>query len=193
MFLFALALKIVAMIALVDFLSGLLHWLEDAYGQEDWPITGNLITKPNMLHHQNPRYFTRYSWLYSARVLLVIGAVVLVVAYLLGGLNWMTLLVVLIGINANEVHKWAHRSKAENGRLITWLQKIGLLQSPAHHGLHHTDPKNTNYCVLTNYLNPLLEWIGLWPALEYLIYRCFGVRMRPDPSVKQSRLLPQQM
>ena len=77
MIVLALIGKILFCVFLTDFLSGLLHWLEDAYGNEDWPITGRLITRPNILHHYDPRYFTRYSWLYSARVLLVIGAGIL--------------------------------------------------------------------------------------------------------------------
>jgi ubiquitin-conjugating enzyme E2 variant len=75
-------------------------------------------------------------------------------------------LVVLIGINANEMHKWTHRTKAENGRLLTWLQQVGLLQPPVHHVLHHSDPKNTHYCVLTNYLNPLISLIFSSISLE---------------------------
>jgi plasmanylethanolamine desaturase len=193
MFLLAGAVKLVGVILLVDFLSGLFHWLEDAYGDETWPITGKLITQPNILHHHDPRYFTRYSWLYSARVLLGMGALIVGSAYLVGGLNWVTVAVVLIGINANEVHKWAHRTRAENGRLITWLQQVGLLQSPLHHARHHTDPKNTHYCVLTNYWNPLLERVGLWTRLEWLIDRLFGVQRRPDHSVKRGAMRSQVM
>lgn len=177
-------LKILGCIFLVDFLSGFFHWLEDAYGNEDWPITGNLITKPNILHHHDPRYFTRYSWLYSARVLLFMGAVVMAAAYWGGFLTWTTWFFVLIGVNANEIHKWAHRTKAENGKLIAFLQRLGLLQSPAHHGQHHRGLKNSAYCVITDYLNPVLEVIRFWPTLEWLIYLLLGVSRRPDLSVK---------
>jgi ubiquitin-conjugating enzyme E2 variant len=176
--------KIVLCVFITDFLSGLLHWLEDAYGNEDWPITGRLITRPNILHHYDPRYFTRYSWLYSARVLLAIGAVILMVAYWGGFLNWMTLLVVAIGVNANEIHKWAHRTRAENGPVITFFQQIGVLQSPVQHGNHHRGTKDTYYCVITDYLNPVLERLRFWPTLEWLIAQLFGVHRRPDHSVK---------
>lgn len=176
--------KLLFCVFLTDFLSGLLHWLEDAYGNENWPLTGRLITRPNILHHYDPRYFTRYSWLYSARVLLVMGAIILLATYWGGFLNWMTLLVVAIGINANEIHKWAHRTKAENGPIITCGQWLGVLQSPNQHGKHHRGTKDTYYCVITDYLNPVLEAVRLWPTLEWLIYQLFGVRRRPDHSVK---------
>ena len=101
---FEISLKSIACIALVDFLSGFFHWLEDAYGHPDWPITGWWITRPNILHHHDARHFTQHSWLHSADVLLVMGGLTLVVSYWLGWLNWMTWLVVLVGVNANEFH-----------------------------------------------------------------------------------------
>jgi len=115
----------------------------------------------------------------------VIGVVILATAYLTDRLNWMVLLFVLIGINANEIHKWAHRSRSENGKLISALQQTGLLQSAAHHGVHHRDPKKSHYCVITNYLNPVLERIQLWSALERMIFHLLKVQRRPDHSVRQ--------
>jgi plasmanylethanolamine desaturase len=177
------ALEIVGCILFVDFLSGFFHWLEDAYGRPDWPITGRWITQANILHHYHPRYFTKHSWLVSADVLLLMGGLTLVFSYSLGWLNWMTSLVVLIGVNANEFHKWAHRSKAENGRLITLLQAIGLLQTPAHHAHHHRNGKNTHYCVVTNYVNPIVDAIRFWDLLELAILHVTGVKRRLDHSV----------
>ena len=31
--------EIILIVLIADFISGLFHWLEDAYGREDWPIT----------------------------------------------------------------------------------------------------------------------------------------------------------
>ena len=42
--------------------------------------------------------------------------------------------------------------------MITFLQRIGVLQTARHHALHHTDPKNSHYCTVTNVLNPVLAW-----------------------------------
>ena len=62
----SIVLQAAATILIADFFSGLFHWLEDAYGREDYPITGRLFTKPNILHHHDPRYFVRHSWLQSS-------------------------------------------------------------------------------------------------------------------------------
>src|SRR6185295_9793570 len=61
--------EILLTVLAADFVSGLVHWLEDAYGREHWPITGRLVTRPNILHHHDPRYFTRHNWLQSSWLL----------------------------------------------------------------------------------------------------------------------------
>ena len=66
--------KAIVCVFITDFLSGFFHWLEDAYGRPNWPITGRSVTQANILHHHSPRHFTRHSWLVGARVLMVIVA-----------------------------------------------------------------------------------------------------------------------
>jgi plasmanylethanolamine desaturase len=187
-----IVLEIVITILITDFVSGLLHWFEDAYGQEDWPITGRLITRPNILHHHDPRYFTRHSWLQSSWDLMCLGAAILGIASLGGFLSWQVwLFVIILGSNANQIHKWAHRTPADNGPVITFLQRIRLLQTPRHHAHHHTNPKESHYCVLTNFLNPILDNVGLWHSLERLIWKVFRVRRRVDTSVSNPHSRPE--
>jgi hypothetical protein len=83
-------------------------------------------------------------------------------------------------VNANELHKWAHRTKAENGRLITWLQEHGILKSRAHHGRHHGGARNSHYCTVTPWMNPLLDRSGCWRGFEAAIRWCSGVQPRTE-------------
>ena len=136
-----IAAKLIACLVIADLISGFVHWLEDAYGDPKWPITGRTITQANILHHFNPRHFTRHSWFSSARVLMVITAACLGIAYLVGMLNWMTWVVAVIAVNSNEVHKWSHRRPKENPRIVRWFQATGVLQSSAQHAKHHRDDK----------------------------------------------------
>lgn len=176
-------IEVIAAVLAADFLSGLFHWLEDAYGNENWPVTGRFVTKPNIIHHHDPRYFTRHGWLESSWLLLCFGLVILAAAWLCNLLTWQVWLVVILGVNANQIHKWAHRTPKENGPIIAVLQRARLVQTPRHHGLHHTDPKNSHYCVLTNFLNPILDGVRLWDGLEWIVRALFGVRRRTDTSV----------
>jgi ubiquitin-conjugating enzyme E2 variant len=176
-------LEIIATVLIADFVSGFFHWLEDAYGREHWLITGSLVTRPNILRHHEPRYFTRHTWLQSSWDLLCVAIAILLAAWFFGLLTWQVWLFAVLGANANQIHKWAHRTPAENGFIISTLQRIRLVQTPRHHACHHTDPKNSHYCVLTDFLNPVLDGIRFWERLEGLIWMMFRVRRRPDTSV----------
>ena len=86
--------------------------------------------------------------------------------------------------NANEFHKWEHRTRKENGHVISFLQDIHLLQTSKHHALHHTDPKNSHYCTITNVLNPVLDRIHFWDGLERILAKTIGLHRQPDTSVR---------
>jgi hypothetical protein len=174
--------QILGLVVLADFLAGIVHWLEDAYGTAETPVVGPLLIRPNIVHHHYPRFFTRLTWWQSSWDLVLIGAAIVGVAAWFGLLSWQLWLFVAISINANQVHKWSHRTRAENGRVVSFLQDIRVLQTPRHHALHHTDPKNTFYCPMTNLVNPLLERLQFWPKLESLIEILTGLSHRPDTS-----------
>jgi len=182
--LLSVLLQIVAVIALADFVAGLVHWAEDRYGTADTPIVGPLVIRPNIVHHHVPRYFTRLGWWRSSWELVLLSATGLYGAWRFGCLTWHVWLFALASVNANQIHKWAHRTRAENGPIVSALQDIRLLQTPRHHGLHHTDPKNTFYCPITNFVNPVLERTKFWPRAEWLVWQTTGVRPRQDTAVR---------
>ena len=178
-----MTLDIVLVILLVDFVSGVLHWLEDSYGNPDWPVIGRWITAPNILHHQSPTAFTTNSWLRSADVLLVLGGLIVGTAWLSGALTWQVILFVAIGVNANAIHKWNHLPRSKRGKVVVALQKVSFLQTPAHHARHHVAFKDTHYCVITNLVNPILDAVRFWRGLEWIIEKLFGIAKRHDPSI----------
>ncbi len=175
--------QIAATVFAADFVAGFIHWLEDAYVREDTPLIGRRIARPNIVHHHYPRYTTRHNWLPSSWDLLLLSAILVVAAWCLGVLTWPVWLFAALSANANEFHKWEHRTRKENGRLISFLQDIKLLQTAKHHARHHTDPKNSHYCTITNVLNPVLDRLCFWAGLEWLLARTFGLQRREDTSV----------
>ncbi|HEY9754091.1 MAG TPA: fatty acid desaturase CarF family protein [Oculatellaceae cyanobacterium] len=180
-----IALDIVACVLAADFLSGFVHWIEDSYGDVDFPIIGIYITRPNILHHYDPRHFVKNNdWIGRLRTSAFIALLFVCLAAFFKFFSWQFLLTLLIGINANEVHKWSHSSAKENGMLITFLQRAGLIQSPGHHAMHHRGRRNTNYCVVTNFLNPILDGIRFWRGLELTIGVLTGLRKRVDPTLR---------
>lgn len=119
------------------------------------------------------------SWFSSAQLLLAASGAALVIAWLIGQLSPMVVLAAVLGANANQVHKWSHQTRAENGPLVTAAQRLGLLQSPRHHHGHHTGHQDSHYCVMTGLLNPVLDGSGFWRGLEWGLAR-LGLEKRDD-------------
>jgi ubiquitin-conjugating enzyme E2 variant len=183
-------LYIVLVLILADLVAGTVHWFEDAYVREDTPLIGSLVGKANVIHHHLPRYMTRNNWWQSSWDLLAFAALVVFCAWQLGLLTWQVWLFAAISANANEVHKWSHRTRRENGRIITFLQNLRVLQTSQHHAIHHTNPKNVRYCPITNLVNPLLDYLRFWDGLEWLLARTLSLHRRPDTSLPGSGPAP---
>lgn len=163
-------------VSCADLVCGFVHWLEDSYGSERTPIVGPTIIMPNRAHHARPREFLQNSWWRSARYQFIAGIGLIGTAVWAGWFSWQLMLFVIVAVNANEVHKWAHRSRAENGRLINWLQRRGLVQNQQQHARHHRGSRNSHYCTVTPWVNPVVDTLGVWRFLEFYIYRATGVR-----------------
>lgn len=181
-----MALEALGAWLLADFITGLVHWWEDAYAQAEWPVLGPLVAEPNLLHHRDPRAMTRLPWWKNVDVPVAAGGIALGVLAAFHALSWPLVLAILLAAFTNLVHRWAHQSPAENGRVISWMQEKGLIQSRAQHALHHRWPRKTHYCPLTNALNPVLERVGFWRGLERLILRLTGLRRRKEPKLDRA-------
>ncbi|MDZ4307558.1 fatty acid desaturase CarF family protein [Allopontixanthobacter sp.] len=155
---------------LADFLSGVLHWVEDRFGpgREHWPLIGRLIFAPNLLHHVDPTAFTRAGFLdRNWTTWAVVAPLACALLWLFGSHPWIWA-AAAGGAAANEVHAWAHRRTLAPG-WATVLQRAGFIQSPAHHAVHHVPPYLRSYCILTDWLNPLLDRTRFWRRLERLV------------------------
>jgi ubiquitin-conjugating enzyme E2 variant len=54
------------------------------------------------------------------------------------------------------------------------------MQRPVEHARHHAGDKNTAYCVLTPFVNPVLDALGFWRAIERVVVPIFGAPRRED-------------
>jgi plasmanylethanolamine desaturase len=165
-------------ILVADFLSGLVHWAEDAYARADTPIIGKWIGEANLEHHAKPRAFVSRGWWASSWDLVLASSLIVLGAWWLKILAWPVWLFAFVTANANQVHKWAHSAPHENGRLVTWLQRNKLLQTQRHPAKHHSGNKDSHYCAVTNLLNPVLEAISFWTRFERFNARVFGLKRR---------------
>jgi ubiquitin-conjugating enzyme E2 variant len=173
-------LEAIAVLAGVDLVSGLVHWVEDTFWTEKTPVLGRWVVTPNVLHHHSPSAFVEKSWLESSWDLLLVGLGILAVAWATHCLTWQVWLFVAVGANANQIHKWAHLPARRLPLAVRALQRVGILQSAAHHAAHHREAKNSAYCVITPWVNPVLDRLGMWRALERIVVHKGSAPRRMD-------------
>lgn len=156
-------------IFLAEFLSGFFHWWEDRYGNPEWKILGPLIVIPNIEHHKNPSKFCSYSYWQRNNTTMIPSLI------LAGAFYWClpVCFAFLILSQMNEIHSWAHK---RSNAIIRFAQRLGILQSPKHHHIHHWRPYDKNFCIMTNYLNPVLRIIRFWEGLEWVVAKLLRVR-----------------
>jgi ubiquitin-conjugating enzyme E2 variant len=163
-------LSLVSAWLMADFMSGIFHWFEDRYGVESWPVIGPLVVSPNIMHHSQPRAFLDQS-VWSRNWTTVVPSLSAAAVAWYTGAHWLATAFALLA-TANEVHAWAHQKCS---RPIRALQMLGVFQSQEQHASHHAKPFDRNYCVMSDWMNPVLQAAGFWSAAEALL-AVFGVR-----------------
>lgn len=165
---------LVSALLLAELLSGIFHWWEDRYGNPDWPIIGKYIIQPNITHHENPTLFCKNSYWNRNYTTIVPSLIISLICYYFS-LYFLSICFLFVS-QSNEIHAWSH---IRCNKFIRFLQRYGIVQSPRQHSIHHKKPYDKYYCVLTNYLNPVLNYVKFWDRLEYCI-NLFGIRPRKE-------------
>lgn len=166
---------------LADFVSGFGHWIEDTYLSycTKIPLLSG-IAKDNEMHHYYPRLIVSCSTLESMQVTTPLVLVFYSIIYIFFKTHMFTYRFLYATmfpflLFTNIIHKFAHMRDCEKNSILKFLQKIGLFCSSKEHHLHHTIA-DKKYCVNTNYLNPILDNLGFWKLLEFII-SLFGIQI----------------
>jgi hypothetical protein len=172
---------------LSDWLSGMVHWAGDRWGNEHTFMLGPTIVKPFRLHHSDQKDITRHGFVQTNANNCMGTTVLLVFSLLLpdSGMVGMFLRVVAVSmslglVGTNQFHKWAHLD--DPPAPIRLLQRLHLILPPDHHRIHHTAPYDRYYCITTGWLNPLLFRLGYFAFLERSLERLTGAAAYRDPN-----------
>jgi ubiquitin-conjugating enzyme E2 variant len=168
-----------------DLVSGVVHWLADTWGNEQFPFFGSRFIRPFRVHHVNPRGMLESGWfdtngdtaLVTIPILLAVFAIPLDPAW---GRAAAVFLVAFCfwGAPTNQIHYWAHSPRPPTW--VAWLQRRRLILGPDHHDIHHASPYATHYCITTGWCNPLLSRLGFWRGLERIVTAITGIKPRAD-------------
>jgi len=177
----AFVLNSFACLLIADLCAGLLHWAEDTWlAPGHNALLDRWVVEPNIEHHRRPGAIRQGTYWETNGVTIAIAGAIAAILAACGVHAWEAYLTVFIGSQSNQLHAWAHTSNPP--RLVAWLRNVHLLQSAAEHALHHRRPYGIRYCTTTNLLNPLLDGIGFWRALEWLACQLGAKVYRATPA-----------
>ena len=173
-------LQVIGLVLLADFIGGLFHWAEDTFGTPETPLWGPIFVTPNLVHHEQPTRMIEIHWLVNNTANIAGALAVIAFGWLLGAMSWQLLLfAVLVGVN-QQAHRFEHAPRQALPRLVRWLQRVRILQDAPHHWVHHKDPHTSHYCVLTPWMNRVLEPLRFWRGAERLLVPVLGAPRRED-------------
>ena len=176
------AAQVFLCVLIADFITGVVHWGEDTYSRLDWPEPiRSLVVEPNVVHHEDQTAFLAETWWNRCWHTLLVSQVVRVAAAAAGIFTWHWAVVGLIAGLGNEMHAWTHRRAPWPARM---LQEMGVLTTPQQHAKHHKPPYDRAYCTVTNFLNPVLDAVHFWRAIESLL-SLVGLRLQRLTSARR--------
>lgn len=178
-------------IEFADFGTGVYHWSVDNYGNAKTPIVGSQI-EAFQGHHEEPWTITYRDFCNNCHptCLATLPAVALFTLAPLSASVRLWGVLACLGIAfCQEFHKWSHTLRSQCHPLVNRLQSWGVLVARKAHLTHHKPPFETNYCIVTGHMNPVLDRSGFFRASEGLVERLTGVRARCQTGARFDYLL----
>lgn len=170
-----------------DFVSGLVHWAADTYGEEQTPVIGRSLVKPFRIHHVRPSEICEHDLVETIGNTCILAAPPLALILYVATYGetsapasfavFTAAVTIGVTVATNQFHKWAHQD--EPPRVVRALQSARLILHPAQHREHHTAPFETSYSITNGWLNPLLNRLGFFRRLEAAL-RALGIRPSRD-------------
>jgi len=162
-------------LCVADFMSGLVHWSADTYGSPTMPVFGGFV-RTFREHHADQSDITRHDFVETNGDVCIFSSPVHFVLLLVVQHPFALFCIfgVFFGSYFNsQLHKWAH--SLQRPWPVRWLQRMRFVLSPNHHSRHHSGPHLTHYCITNGWMNTLLDSVGFFRKLEWLLLK-FGLR-----------------
>ncbi len=180
-----LPIVVLAAGVVADLMSGVVHWVADTWGHEEWPLIGPRVLRPFRVHHLNPQDMLGRRFLDLNGDVALLTLPLLATAWLMptgsqGGVVAATFFTAWAAwaLPTNQVHQWAHMARPP--RAVRWLQRARVILPPAGHGVHHASPYATHYCIATGWNNAWTARAGVFVRLERIVTRFTGLVPRAD-------------
>ncbi|CAM9438322.1 unnamed protein product [Chrysoparadoxa australica] len=157
-----------------DAFTGFFHWSVDNYGGLETPVLGTVIAAFQG-HHDTPWTIT-YRPLANNVHKICIPALALLGMMALAGVSGPGAVfggfALMSLVLCQETHKYSHMVSPPP--LMRFLQDTGLVLTKKQHGLHHSSPFESNYCIVNGMCNEALDAMGTFRFLEGVVFRLTG-------------------
>lgn len=171
-----LAAKILLMVLAAwlsaDFVSGLVHFLADNFGNPDTPFFGKVFIYAFREHHVDPKAITRHSFIETNGANCLVSLPPMIYIWVATSpthdylLRLYFVLFFLSIFLTNQIHKWSHMDLPP--RLVGALQSAHVILPVAHHAVHHAAPHDKYYCITCGWLNWPLQKLQFFQTLTIL-------------------------
>ena len=173
----------VAAFHIIAFLISFLHWFLDTYTTQLDQIRKRTFNQAKM-HHYNPQiviakdFFSRNDdALYGATVMGIATIICSIYFAANDSKVWFLYSLMMSTFVSLEIHRYAHMKIHKIPYIIRGLQKTRLILNPEGHKTHHMT-LNQSYDLMSTYMNDFLDFIKIFPTLEWIIEKMFGIKPR---------------
>lgn len=157
------ALVVPAVVAAVDVVSGIVHFLADRFGSLETPLLGPNVLRSFREHHVDQQAMTKHDFISTSGDLGLLTVPTLAAAlWLFDGDSRLgrvalagAVAATTVGLLTSQIHKWAHAEHAP--RVVRWLQRRGVILRPERHAAHHRAPHDCAFSITTGWSNGLLD------------------------------------
>lgn len=170
-----------------DFISGVVHWTFDTWWSPDTPVIGRTLVRTFREHHVDQLAITRHDFVEtngsnSLAALTLVGA-----GFACRGgddsrfgafMAASFFVASLFTSITSQIHKWAHMKRPPI--LVRFLQRARIILGKESHAQHHAPPYAKSYCITCGWMNPTLNFLRFFPALERIITWVTGAIPRVD-------------
>lgn len=157
-----------------DFVSGVVHWLADRYGNPATPFFGSHFITPFREHHKVPSAIIGNDFVTINGNVAILLMPIIFILLLTFGLLPTILSTTAVGFAVgsmltNQIHKWAHSDSPP--KIIKLLQSIGVVISKGQHNIHHISPYDTYYFITVGWLNGPFHAFNVFGKMEKILKR----------------------
>mmetsp|Transcript_20372 Transcript_20372/g.47628 ORF Transcript_20372/g.47628 Transcript_20372/m.47628 type:complete len:282 (-) Transcript_20372:117-962(-) len=169
-----------------DFVSGVVHWMADTWGNLDWPLVGSTFIRSFREHHVNPQAMCLHDVIETNgdNCLVALPPVIFGLfcfqheeqaqSFMPAFCFSFSLFISL----TNQIHGWAHAVKIP--AYVRALQWLWIILPRRIHAHHHRGFHDDYYCITNGWLNKILSILHFWRALEVIVSALTGLIPRED-------------